>query len=258
MKIMEGVELDPKEFREQAGLVPRFPGLLTEAQKTLTSQEVERLPEGSLVVPKSDLGMYLVRVPGGVAPITILPKQAGGGLPDGEGSKQFGNEFDLIVKGRGKVPTHSTAVRLVTAWVRSLPVPRRESRLSEAAVWDSERFCDAVQKQAKAKIGNKYLHCDHYNQFNDKHDHVIITFVNLEGRPVGASAMNNRTQFTVDGFAAQLGQDPPTGKVKVKQLSGFVGKQAGLKFRAKTGTPEQIVKYLVDYIGQLAELEPKS
>jgi len=141
--------------------------------------------------------------------------------------------------------------------MRRLLTEDRLSRLTEAATMTSKQFVDEVKRLAK--IGDKYLHLDPYNKFNDKYDHVIITFVNVPGGGSGAQAMNNRYQITVDGFGAGENDPPPKGKVKAKELSGgYFAKQAGVgKMRGKTGTPDKIAKYVADFINKLAATETR-
>jgi len=131
-------------------------------------------------------------------------------------------------------------------------------QLVEGKVMDSERFCKALER--KAKIGNKHLNCDYYNRFNQAHDNVIITFVNLpKNKPMGgAEEMNNRYQITVDGFSPELGSPPPSGKVKAKTMTGALGfSEAGLKMRGKTATPEKMVDYIAAFLGKLAKVKAK-
>ena len=76
-------------------------------EEALSASEATRLPVGSIVAV--DRSTYLVIVPGGAAPITVLPKKSGEAYPDGESLSQWGSKFYMVVKGKGKLPTHATA-----------------------------------------------------------------------------------------------------------------------------------------------------
>ena len=131
-----------------------------------------------------------------------------------------------------------------------------ERRLVEEDVWDSARFCDYVKKHAK--VGKKYLSCDNYNQFNKAYDVIHITFINLEGTPGGAAAMNNRYQISVEGFDRSLGLPPPKGKVKCQTMTRASWAFGDLKLRGKSGNPDAIAKYIADFISELAKTEPRT
>jgi hypothetical protein len=97
-------------------------------------------------------------------------------------------------------------------------------------------------------------------------DMMSINFVNLPpgvgSAGGGAEAENNRALFFVDGWDKKDENAPaPTGKVKVEMsisLYAGHGEKQPKKFRAKTGTPAQVCKYLADYINYLAkEFEPR-
>jgi hypothetical protein len=133
----------------------------------------------------------------------------------------------------------------------------RQARLTEAATMGSKEFVKEVERLTN--LNGKWMKLDNYNKFNQRYDHVIITFINVPGGGQGAQAMNNRYQITVDGFGAGEDDPPPKGKVKAAELSGaYFAKQQGLKkMRAKTGTPDKIAKYVADYISKLAATETR-
>lgn len=87
---------------------------------TMTSADVASLPVGSIVYPASSVGsnpLIVVPLPvGTLAPISVLPERAEGRAPDGEPTAQWGNEFVLVSKGHGKLPTHGTAKRTAENW----------------------------------------------------------------------------------------------------------------------------------------------
>lgn len=74
-----------------------------------------QLPIGSLLWWND--GPALVVVPGGLAPVSVLPERARH-VPDGEPPASFGGRFTLIARGRGVLPTHRTAQDKVMAWWR--------------------------------------------------------------------------------------------------------------------------------------------
>jgi hypothetical protein len=88
---------------------------------------------------------------------------------------------------------------------------------------------------------------------------VYVNFVNLPpGRGDGAEAENNRASFWVEGF----NYDPsvPVAKVKVDQNNNvfhraWLGAPA-VPFRAKSGSPESIARYLAAYIDRVVRAIP--
>jgi hypothetical protein len=90
-----------------------------------------------------------------------------------------------------------------------------------------------------------------------RHNSLFINFINLPAGAGRAEAENNRQMFHVEGFDAK---DPeaasPTGKVKIEMLMNAL--PSTYKLRTKTGTPEQICEYLVDFIEKVGkEVAPK-
>jgi hypothetical protein len=86
---------------------------LREGERLLSVDDVARLPVGSLLWWD---GQALVVVPGGLAPVSVLPERADSRAPDGEPPASFGGPFTLIADGKGKLPTHGTAQAKVMAW----------------------------------------------------------------------------------------------------------------------------------------------
>jgi hypothetical protein len=81
--------------------------------------EVSRLPVGS-VVWASDGQAWVVNRGKVILPVALLPERASGMFPDnGAAPSSIGQEFRLVSKGKGKLPTHGTAHRHVMRWWRT-------------------------------------------------------------------------------------------------------------------------------------------
>lgn len=88
------------------------------AEGFLSVDEVERLPVGSIVWN----GITLVVLSGGnLTQTALLPKQAGSTAAIwGEPAKMWGHEeYALVARGQGKLPTHGTAQRKAMTWWES-------------------------------------------------------------------------------------------------------------------------------------------
>lgn len=125
----------------------------------------------------------------------------------------------------------------------------------------SDDFIEAVKSQLKIK--------DRQIRFNNKstlggvrYDTVIINYINLPtgvgSAGGGAEAENNRMMFFIEGFGKETPHTPPPrGKIRIRQEINMVTDRSR-NLRTKTGTPEQIAKYLVDYLNKTAaEVEPR-
>lgn len=112
--------------------------------------------------------------------------------------------------------------------------------------------------ESKVKIGDKVLDTDNYNQFDKSYSTVYVSFFNVpKAKASGATGMNNRFQFKVDGFGKGENDPPPRGKVKVEATSRALVFQDH-KLRAKSGTPEAIATYLAGFINTVSkEVEPR-
>ena len=124
---------------------------------------------------------------------------------------------------------------------------------------DAAEFCALVKSMVD--LHGKYMSCSHGGM--GSHSQVFVDFVNLpvervrEKRGGGAEASNNRFLAVVDGFARQLGEPPPAGKVKAKTRISLYGAPPALsKFRAKTGTPEAVAKYVAAHISKMTAEVP--
>jgi len=91
---------------------------------------------------------------------------------------------------------------------------------------------------------------------------VYVNFTNLPpgaGRGGGgAEAENNRASFWIRGF--QYDPAAPVGKVTVEQSSNVFHRAwlgaPGVPFRAKTGSPETIARYLAAYLAKIVATVP--
>lgn len=88
--------------------------------------EIAQLPIGSLLWWNNGPGFVVV--PGGLAPVSMLPERADSRAPDGEPVESFGGTFTLIARGSGTVPTKSTAQRKVMAWWEGRSKATEDSR----------------------------------------------------------------------------------------------------------------------------------
>lgn len=111
--------------------------------------------------------------------------------------------------------------------------------------------------KSKVDIGDKVLDTDNYNQFDQSYSTVYVSFFNVpKAKALGATGMNNRFQFKVEGFGKGE-NDPPRGKVKVEATSRARAFE-NHKLRAKSGTPEAIATYLANFINTVSkEVEPR-
>jgi len=128
--------------------------------------------------------------------------------------------------------------------------------LTEGVTMDSKWFSEQVENYVK-KLG-KQVNCSYHNKFSQTNDMVIVSFYNISTgeNSGGAFGMNNRVIFNVDGFNQQLGENPPSGKVKLSLQSGYLFQRFGLKKpRARTGTPSKILDYLKSILKLLSEQE---
>ena len=117
-------------------VVARF---AAEAHPKLTHAEVAKLPAGSIVYEKDDSNgsnAYIVDLGGKLFPVSLLSERAGGHIPEGESVASLGNEFGLVTKGHGKLPTHATAVRAIEQWQRNPKAPKVAHASDEDAIRD--------------------------------------------------------------------------------------------------------------------------
>jgi uncharacterized Zn finger protein (UPF0148 family) len=113
-----------------------------------------------------------------------------------------------------------------------------------------------------ASIGDRHLWVEHEHRLGGPshyYESVYVNYVNLPtgigGAGGGAEAENNRLLFKIDGFhGADPHAPPPRGKVKVDMLVSALPRE--YSFRAKTGSPEVIAKYLGAYLTRIATEVP--
>jgi hypothetical protein len=101
---------------------------------------------------------------------------------------------------------------------------------------------------------------DRHFGINNKHSlgrksDVYVNFINVpkEENPKGAQGENNRMSFWIEGFP-EGNEPPPSGKVKIEMSVSALDRK--YKLRAKTGTPDQIAKYLSDFLKKVTEEVP--
>ena len=127
--------------------------------------------------------------------------------------------------------------------------------LAEASSMDSQQFVEALKK--KAKIGDRVLYLDPFNRYSKTYGTVIGNFYNVTKDEIGGvRAENNRYMFVVDGFAKDLGNPPPKGKVRFNTKIYFHPLGPEGKVRGKTATPEQIVDYIAKHLERFSKSEP--
>lgn len=128
--------------------------------------------------------------------------------------------------------------------------------LAEASSMDSKQFCEALKK--KAKIGNRVLHLDPYNRFSHTYDTVTGNFFNIpeEEMRINARPDNNRYMFIVEGFSKELGNPPPSGKVRFNTHISFHPLGHEGRVRGKTGTPEKVIEYIAKHLERFSKAEP--
>jgi hypothetical protein len=118
------------------------------------------------------------------------------------------------------------------------------------------------------RIGDRQISILHKHTLGGRYfESVYVNFVNLPhgygGQGGGAEAENNRASFWIHGFhGADEHASPPRGKVKIEMSNStlYVGSSASREnrfiFRAKTGTPDQIAKYLADRLNDAVKSVP--
>jgi hypothetical protein len=88
---------------------------------------------------------------------------------------------------------------------------------------------------------------------------LFVNFYNIPRRSEPrdrAELENNRMMFTVAGFGDRPNAQPPSGKIKIEQTLSALPRE--YRLRAKSGTPEQIVEYLADFLNKVsAHVPPK-
>ena len=88
----------------------------------LQPKEVAKLPIGSIVFVWKDRPdpPALVVIPGGnLTQIALLPERSDGEEPGGCPVDAWGENFVLVKKGQGKLPTHGTAQRAAIDWMKA-------------------------------------------------------------------------------------------------------------------------------------------
>lgn len=116
-------------------------------------------------------------------------------------------------------------------------------------------------------VRERWLSYSNFNKFSRCYDQAIIEFIDLRPGDVArqrqsgqssADAMNRRFMIEVTGFACEEFGEPPTGRVKVRQLASSPQfDRRGLKLRGKSGRPEAMAEYVAAFLRQLpSERDP--
>lgn len=132
----------------------------------------------------------------------------------------------------------------------------RDTMTAETTVPGQAEFLKLLE--GHLRIGDRTIFLQHGAKTLDPSS-VYINFFNLpKAHGVGgADGANNRVLLAVTGFDRKNPDGPPpTGKVKVEATVSFT--RHTHPFRAKTGAPAAIAKYIADYLNKIAaEVEPK-
>jgi len=123
-----------------------------------------------------------------------------------------------------------------------------------ASTMDAEKFAKALMTNTTVYPG--YITVDPYNRFSDSYDQVLVTYYGVPSEASTVDKMNNRAIWEVKGFSRELGKGPPSGKVKLETVS--MSPRLGQKTRAKTSTPELMVKYLAGELSKIREGQQKA
>jgi hypothetical protein len=127
-------------------------------------------------------------------------------------------------------------------------VPKRSS--GTASPMTAHEFVSALEgrldlqgRRAKARVETSWG--------PGKEESVYVNFVNLPEGLGGAEAENNRASYWVRGFGPA--SSPQSSKVKVEESTTVFRNH---HMRAKTGTPEAVLRTLADHLNKLAREVP--
>jgi hypothetical protein len=134
---------------------------------------------------------------------------------------------------------------------------------AEAELGGSAEF--VTKLQGRLNVGDRHVSIRNKHSLGG-YDAVYVNFVNLpksKGAGGGAEAENNRISFWVNGFDKKDEHaPPPSGKVKVETANPalYTGdeytRENRVVLRAKSGTPDQVAKYLADFLNNVAKKVP--
>lgn len=143
------------------------------------------------------------------------------------------------------------------------PGPDSDHWKSATPAAEAQGSADFIELlRSKLNVGDRKVVFDNYNQYNKTYSTVFIHYINLPENLAGgdAESENNRLMLQVSGFGKEEHAPPPSGKVKVElSISAVQDAAKGrLRMRAKSGTPEQIAKYVADFLNMVAKtIEPR-
>jgi len=122
----------------------------------------------------------------------------------------------------------------------------------------SADFIEEVQRQLR--IGDRQISFrNHSTLGGSSYAEVYVNFINLPrsigGAGGGAEAENNRSSFWVRGFdRSDPHAPPPRGKVKIEMANSTLPRE--IRLRGKTGTPQQVARYLADFLNRVVREVP--
>lgn len=144
--------------------------------------------------------------------------------------------------------------------LQSLLTKASKTLKNAAETQGAEDFIELLK--SKLKLNGRQIHFRNKSTLGgERYDNVYITFINLPegvgGAGGGAEAENNRLSISINGFGKESPHSPPpSGKVKAEESVNALGREH--RMRAKSGTPEQVAKYLADFLNNIAaNVEPR-
>ena len=129
-------------------------------------------------------------------------------------------------------------------------VGRKDDRKPGDSDMDAKGFETALRSAVQLGSDSS-LAIDPYNKFSQAHDEVSVTYYGVPENASQVEKMNSRASWDIGGFSKELGKGPPGGKVTLAMSIAW----RKYKTRGKSGTPEQIVKYLAAEIKKIEEMK---
>lgn len=116
---------------------------------------------------------------------------------------------------------------------------------------DAAKFCADITKGVKSAVRGKFFQCRPNLKFGIGGASIDYANIAASEKPGSLVFLNAKVQvrLTVSGFDAE--GNLTGAKVKVEKLTA----PRGIKFRAKTGTPEQVIKAIVSAVKKAASVE---
>jgi hypothetical protein len=115
---------------------------------------------------------------------------------------------------------------------------------------DVAKFCADIERGVQSAVRGKFFRCRPNLKFGVGGANIDYANIPATEQPGGLAFLNAKVQvrLTVDGFDAE--GNLKGSKIKVEKLTS----PHGVKFRAKTGTVDQVVKHIVSTIKAAAAL----